>query len=765
MNITRKIEELKKMDTKKALLLFTYVNFINVMLHMAGFYATYISVGLEYFIYYIKISSMLLVYWSMPREGLYVNRRIKNSFKVMIGLDVMEVCIYFMHGSATYLKVVLAASFIIKFVLEYCIYENLVYVHYSFYDKIRSNDGIGKYISFNTKWILIYLAIIVTFFLTYIGRKPFLWIVLMFLLASRLYYSVKIVKDCYDDIRFRIIERSGFYNTDAKEKGIYADKILNSKKTKWTIGIAAIFVLIMANIYTSFDICLLVDSEGKKLTEQTSAHAFSCKTDDVYIYTLRNLFPVWTGFYNEKYGIVNIKTGENTGAIYDKYPSFDDVGIAYDGKRHFIDLNGDKVCKIPWFITRRISERQRFLTGLAEVINDAYRDYYDYKDIDFLEYRGVKFEKDFYDERTYQNRYFDSEVYDSLYYYDCFTYFNCKDICEFETDLGDMYGLINKKGEIIAEPQYSEIYTDANYEVSECRGKQYDLIAGDGKKLCAWGSLGGDRGIVYADGQIIDLEGNIWNYYFDDKTKNQKCLRIRRNEKIIFDSTLYTDYCAVYSKDYKLINLIAKKNDSDYSVLIDLNGKQVIPGEYNWLKVYDDGSVVGVTKDNTVVAADLNGNMIDTGYTYKRYDVIRQIIHVCDESGTVPKYNLMNIKGQILCEKWFDVKLTSDDNYTYYGKDLTDNSVTWFRYCPETMSMKVLGTAKGYADYDDWDYCRVTYRAALNIVEPEEEPDKLAEKYKWIYQYDSCDAPFDRLGTNVYCVSKEDLRKKYNYWR
>ncbi len=442
------------------------------------------------------------------------------------------------------------------------------------------------------------------------------------------------------------------------------------KKYRYAIyGCLFLCFLFMRNTYIEGD-KQLIDENGNVLSDQKSVDTMYCvqyiplksnEKKQVYRYSKGNLMPSGSMFYNKKYGLINIETGLNTGAIYEESLDFDKEGIAYDYDRHFINLNGEEVIKVPYIVKAQTSFRQMIVNKLLDYSNTNDNGRHTFLLWDSC-YESGKF------------------VQSSNY-----TYF-ANGVTSYHTDLNDKYGLMSEDGSLITLPKYSYINGERDFIVSLVINYNYtdfDVINPKGESIVE----SSPHSIEFYDApQIISCrtyQGNEFytydgekiegSYYPINETGLVTCFIKYDNpedkdgtlevyyygSELIFSSDLY-EYCYSYpDKNGKINYLVVEDKDNMYS-LIDLEGNLICPDSYKKIKRTGDYSTfVGVKKNGQLDLIYLDGTVIKTYYTYVNMVNEDEWIKVCN---SIPKnlYIYIDLQGNIKMEEWFV------DNDAYY---------------------------------------------------------------------------------------------------
>lgn len=438
------------------------------------------------------------------------------------------------------------------------------------------------------------------------------------------------------------------------------------KKYRYAIyGCLFICFLFMRNTYIEGD-KQLIDENGNILSAQKSVDTMYCaqyipwdsdEKEQVYQYNKCNLMPSWSMFYDEKYGLVNIETGLNTGSIYEEDLAFDKEGIAYDYDRHFINLNGEEVINVPYIVKAKTSFRQMIVNKLL-----------DYFDIYERQIFGVR-------DQCYESGKF---VLSSNH-----TYF-ANGVTSYHTDLNDKYGLMSEDGNLVTLPKYSRISGSRDFKVSPVinynrtalnviNSKGESLVEStphsiefyDAPQIFECGTPQGHEFYTY-DGEKIEGRyfqiggtGLVTCFIYDNPEDKNCTLEVYYyGSELIFTSDLYT-YCYSFpDKNGKINYLVVEDKDGMYS-LIDLEGNLICPDSYKKIKCTGDyNTFVGIKQNGQLDLLYLDGTVIKTYYLYVNMDSEKDWIEVCNP---IPKnlYNYIDLQGNIKMEEWFE----DDDAY------------------------------------------------------------------------------------------------------
>ena len=180
---------------------------------------------------------------------------------------------------------------------------------------------------------------------------------------------------------------------------------------------------------------------------------------------------------------------------------YDDNGIAWDNKGHFIDQEGNTVITMPWIVSAKTSTMTKVFNPIYALVKSG-KGYYhkyvpDYKrslnvllgaDDSYIAWHNS-------DDKFYEFDYYDSdEIEHKQYFYNHVT--------AFYSDVKGGYGLVNDQGQIIVEPVfYSYKFKSPNVlRVRMRRTGEENVFTLDGK-------------------QLFKEDNNLRSIEFDDKNK------------------------------------------------------------------------------------------------------------------------------------------------------------------------------------------------------------------------------------------------------
>lgn len=673
------------------------------------------------FDYVLYLTKIAIVFW-MRRLLLEKDARFlpeARKFKGIIICDSIELFVsVFAYGGGVILVIFL--TFTLKALLDYIIFSSLINKGIKeAYERINGNLSY-KLETYKKYWHILNLSIFGVLIYLVCAKKTLILLLFFALVLVRFYAQIyfvfliwnKVIKqhspaynyyyvtrrdidflssssDYYDDSNMK----SGFAAIDEKDyelknlerkqnqkifqklkKSNALKNIANKlpridKKYRYAIYVCLfICFLFMRNTYVEGD-NQLIDENGNVLSDQKSVDSMYCvqhipynsnEKELIFQYNKCNLMPSWSMFYDEKYGLINIETEQNTGAIYEEYLSFDKEGIAYDYDRHFININGEEVIKVPYIVKAKASYRQMILNKLLDYsdTNDNGRHTFITTEYEYC-YGCDKFV------RSSGNTYFANGV------------------ASYHADLNDKYGLMSEDGSLVTLPKYSLLSGKRDFEVSlvidyNCTG--FDVINQRGESIITSSpssvhfydeirmigcntDLGGE--LYTFDGEKIegffrhiDDTGDVTCFIKEEDSEDNNSLEVYFGDsELIFSSNLYKDCYSHADKNGNINYLVVEDKNNMYS-LIDLDGNLICPDSYTRIKSTGDyNTFVGVKDNRQLDLLYLDGTVIKTYYTY--VDIEKGQIKVCNSQKL---YNYIDFQGNINMDEWFE----DDDAYYDY---------------------------------------------------------------------------------------------------
>ncbi|SDB08743.1 hypothetical protein SAMN02910298_00358 [Pseudobutyrivibrio sp. YE44] len=748
--LKNKLPELIK--TEHLIIVFTLWNFVNIFLHLYSGFHPFISSGVEVFIYVIELVLFIRIKHRFTKQGgiwadlsRYINAFIYCDF-IELYLDIFSA-----DRHNKYVNMTLAVLLIIKYISSCFLYFKL----FSYIEKNKSGEEekFYRYKIIEICWIAV--NVIATVMLLKSDELIGFCMALTCLKYVFAIYPLKTVWTC--KLESDDLNKSETSGDELKGFKLYYDNYLKKYFGMIPFGIIIVvslfIIFVCENIYITGD-KKLTNENGKVLSEQKSYDEFEKVSSDVYIYSKENIMPEKSMFYDIKYGILNVKTGYNSGAIYDGFPEFDDDGIAPDYKGHFINMDGEIVFDIPGSITRHKSLRQQFL-DLA------------FQERSNVEYNNLK------ESVIKQNHFYYVEIFRSGI---CVSreynkgnpikhYFG-HGLAFYYSELNDCFGIISDDGKILTKPIFDDFSSENRYEVTpvHIKGGGNNVIdyklrylvdeSYDGVVVrdvdCDLKKFFVEYDDVHEDGSfdeyvaIIDFDGNVFE---DDKAFSPEdgrlgsgyfCLRrndgsnniaVFHGDKILYETNKYNKICIEYDEENNSY-LMCKRDD--VINILDVNGEIIITGNYgDYSKSEDDIFCLECLDDEHLgeaVIADLDGNIKYTGYKYHGLytteDDEETLFTVYQQVGPDNKftiYNQIDTTGELVSDDWYlykghetiyDVEDGNNGKTLEFFAELNDDMEPVVHWHDE--KGKEIFSGKFSDDFDDGfecDYCHDEYNA------------------------------------------------------
>ena len=412
--------------------LYTICKYVSFLLMFFWCQNVFFGAYTDYFIQGLNIIISVVFYAALKN-----NRLDKAAIcqKNNIVLEAVLILIYFtMTDLSAELIWIIRIIYICKLIVEVKVFCEILNEAYMVSKLIILEDCCHEIEARKKIWKIINWSILANFILIIIFRNMASFWLLFILMSVRFYYQLIIIKACCEIFRYQgpaknIIETSG----SISRKTIIIRRIINS-----SVVCLAVVVLLLRFIYVG------------------QSYEFE-EDDTIKQYYVANLMPYWTGFHKDKYGLRDTATGEDTGAIYDRYLHFDGENIAWDYNGHFVDKHGNIVIDTPPVVKAKPSHREELF----------YITYVDLVEKDVNADRLLKrFKKETIDTPGFGYPYFDNGV------------------IRFYSGLYDAYGLLDKHGNIILAPEYRKLYFEYKAQVFEGlknSGGQTIIHISDGK--------------------------------------------------------------------------------------------------------------------------------------------------------------------------------------------------------------------------------------------------------------------------------------------
>lgn len=721
---------------KTGFYLFAVAYLFNFLVHVLGHYLPLVTREVDFLLYAAEIAAFYIAYKIISLPKVKEFNRVTKTLK---GIIIAESILCFIFTTDGCLGILLFLCFPAKIFLELYFYIALINGSDAWIKNFREYMNIGV-INRNQKykkiWFFYHFVLVISYLVVVkmgIAILSYLWLLLF---ASRIYLIYRII-----NLTDAAICKFGprFEDTKKRKKSLTIPPLFKTRTAKFIyitcIALLSFVCLILKNKYTG-DL-YIVDANGNIVSEQKAIDFFPVDDEEeVYQYKVRSILPAWIGGSDYKYGLINIKTGENTGPIYDEFLDFDWDLTAWDGNGHIIDTSGNVLLTLPKSITKKRSRHQEIYDELLSDIipGDLYDRYYHFYDA----YRKGPFIKGgsyFYDGTdVYFNELsgkygliddngniltdteYDCIIFDprSRYYPRCFTAYNFH--------INGIYKyVINNRGEIILveDPDKKIIIHEIDYRIG------YILYGESRDNYNSYKYLNYD-GILISDeyelGYITSRAGyrsDVANAKSLDEN-DTKAYAIGNGGKILFGSDKYTEYYS-YRADRQGINYLVALNNSGNYELINLNGEQIIPGEFTTVNIINnraDPSLVFsrasndpdypteiyIYSDRDYVVHFLSlGNEKNTDFGYDMY-------YDLDQDSYVDYYWRVNLGGMYeiysLDGELIDTKTSVDHFESEHQRPKTEDGPKY----PEAVTSKY-----GYVEYGGHTHYAVTNDRPSNL--------------------------------------------------
>lgn len=737
--------KLSKINISFVIFVLTLWNFFNVASHIFSFYHPFITDKVDYLFYGFEI--VLLTVLSLisrynPNKRIHIISSLING---IIFFNVVELYIsIFAYNTATqFITIIFMISFVYRVFVNVCIYI-------FFFDEATYQDEI-YHISKEAitpkslKVYCIYFVIVFAILLisVHFNKDFFVFTYpLCILFVAFLLYCCFALRGFFNNIgptNDKYYFKGVFGPIDFFDSNIFKNSVRVIKYSfLLCIAVLGVVVLKKRNTYETLDIKSMTKEQITSSKRETILD-FLFEGNGYYRYGIKNEMPDWSGFNHNKYGLVNVETGEYTEAIYNGPLYFDRDGISPDHEGHFINYEGEIVFDIPTSIYRKKSSRQKLIdNNLASILD---------KRILFNEYSVRR------DDSYYSNKYEESVFFLSLdtELNDCFVvapifsadwenipdraYFD-EGIAIYFSEMDNGYGFISENGTILTDPIYTRVETNNyGYKVIPVSNEEdgFNVINSDMKLLIDeenvnLNDIDYKLGLLClttweTDGSkiyIMDSSGNKLEGYYKNPNDESpfkpllndymnliKCVDGKETAVIIYKGEIIfetDEYKAVYANvDSEKKSLFIKAQDfSDFYHVIDFEGNEIISGKYTECFVDSDNILYLESADEghegEAVLADLDGNIQYTGFKFEKYyegdhkkeEPSNLKVSRTTENG-ITLYNYINNQGELLGD-WFIFKGTENLgnsvtlNYIATCDDEGIPTVHWYRNDVEIMS-------------------------------------------------------------------------------
>ena len=689
-DVMKVMDKIKFSRISIGLYVFAGFSLINLLIHLIGFYLFPLFSQFDYLLYIAKILIDIALYNTFKESKAFLKET--KWLRVILYLDIIELFISFFSPGMNNVGVLyIGILIILKFALEYRIFGLLIKDGTGYaYDRIntRLSDKIQKY---NRKWIVINGLIVVAFISEFPIRKTLLVAVICILFTAKIIFeifiSIYLFNKCFnyqgpvfDRKNIPTIELLRFYELDKIDAEIHEESKTKPKKnikfpnlhihidkriTYCACLLIALLFAFMRFTYIEGDMDILDENENVVSERKTVSevwfrnyydYPYGNVDEEIVQYNVCNRMPSWSCFYKEKYGLINLKTGVDTGAIYDEPLAFDSEGIAYDYNGHFVNTSGEKIKKVPYIVNAKTSERQYLLYLLLDKSNsnDKNRHHFIFMP-STNEIGGFLLSGDY-------------------------TYFANGVAC-YHSDLNDKYGFISDDDDILTLPVFSYVSGKQNFKISlviNYNNTELDLIDSKGQSL-AGGNITevlfcDDEELVsfrykniYESDSLMTYDGKIFDdSYFYRKVEGTGDLEVfyKTNKEDDSDSSLICFYrdntpiltldsyydCYACADENNIIEFVVLEKDDKYSI-IDLDGNVVTDYDYeDIIRTADPYTFIGIRNENQFDLIHLKGSTETYDYSYVEINKDKTEVFIKKSDGS-ELTNYMDLDGNIL-ELW-----------------------------------------------------------------------------------------------------------------
>ena len=315
---------LKNIKITTACNIYTICKFVSLLLMsiwcIQHFYGAYTDIIISV----INIIVSCICYRVLKDKNVY---EASKHLKIIIIIDViMAICFIDMAEKTIPLLTLLGALYVTKFIVEILFYSDFL-------------EQKKNWIMFNG------LIILLLIFQCYTRTLATLLMISFSMLYLRFRFQLRIVNNYSEE-------------TSCNNQNLENDsrKIKKLDKRKVLIYIA----LIIGFLVLGFCRFVFIEHRYRKIYIN----------DNIYQYEEENLMPEWSGFNKSRYGLHNVETEADTGAIYNIPLIFDSENRAWDGKGHFIDEHGTIIINTPLIVSAKLSERQKYIYSIVAKLVD-----------------------------------------------------------------------------------------------------------------------------------------------------------------------------------------------------------------------------------------------------------------------------------------------------------------------------------------------------------------------------------------------------------
>lgn len=452
------------------------------------------------------------------------------------------------------------------------------------------------------------------------------------------------------------------------------------------VGVLAVGA-IATSIYCSgyeYGETFIVDKEGNKVVDKGFGEIIYDENCPDYVaqYRVNNRWPEWSLFYRDKYGLIDLKTGEMTKPKFSHQLVYREDGLAWDYDGHLVDAHGNVVvdCKFYKKDGRFLDNPRKFALHTMKNANKKNINYI-INNTDDLQNENALTKSENYDGYDYIGTYSDNG-WCSFYsggkygymdregnvvlpptYYRAGT-FSEKGLAIAGDDYFHGLGIINEKGEYVVEPEYEDIRYDSDIDCYFTRNSDGNgLIDSEGNILLECNN----RSLKYFPKAHIFAVGHK---YMDE------------NLNVLFESKyLAAGYSPVMKMFYFRMDDPDNRSEFLYGVMDDQGNILIEPGKDSLYFDYNGLLVIG-KDDNYEVYTSENGSLtlVMSGVdTVSFYPIGDQSFYVKKESDGLEYYydktgNKVSDEGFAEAETYFEgnygIVYCSDEQFAVISSDL-----------------------------------------------------------------------------------------------
>ena len=343
----------------------------------------------------------------------------------------------------------------------------------------------------------------------------------------------------------------------------------------------------------------VVDKNGNVVANQ--------KFDRVYLYvsydepeylaqySVHNRWPEWCPLYKERYGLIDLKTGEVSEPKFTDFLIFQDDGYAWDYDGHFVDRYGNIVVDCDFW-----RDENSFLDNPRKFALHTFKN------------SNIRTAESYFEENQ---KLLNSDQLDNEQNVPYFGVFSDNDLCYFYSD--GKYGYMNLEGEVVIPAKYNRVKDFSNNGRAMVEDYETRL----------WGII--DENGDY----VLEPCMNTWFYnktlqYYYGTRENSKYGLVDSNGQVLLEY----EYDSIWTTSSGEFVVVKKDSDSPY-VYMDANFNPLFESEYgverfsSKMKLFEISVPSPVAKKEKLYGLmDTEGNVL-LEPIYERIDLSVQSIH------------------------------------------------------------------------------------------------------------------------------------------